>query len=114
MRRESQEPYDYTNGKNPDYHTALSSDNPTLNAVKFENDKTVLLSSIDTLYNAIEDIYLLLGVKPENLSSIMHTGSTPMHMMNTTPITKLSVESIQTIFERDIEDPELDITLLPV
>lgn len=41
MRRESQEPYDYQTGKNPDYHTALSSDFPTLNAVKFESGKEV-------------------------------------------------------------------------
>lgn len=67
-RRESQIPYDYETGANPDYRTAKNPEIPSINAVKFENGVSVDLSDIKGLLKAMKDVLILLGVKESNIS----------------------------------------------
>jgi len=66
-RRESQQAYDYFAGANPDYKTALSSNEPQLNAVKFERGHQADLTTDSGLKAAVKDILILLGDKIEDI-----------------------------------------------
>lgn len=113
MKRESQEEYVYATGKNPDYHTALSSDAPTLNAVKFESGKKVDLTTIDSLYRAVKDIYMLLGVDKDNISSVVQDLAAGPSLLDAgAPVSIDPIESPTTEFGREIIDPE-PIDIIP-
>lgn len=67
-RREAQSEYNYFNGSNPDYATALTSTEPQLNAVKFERGHTANLTTEDGLKQAVKDLLILLGDKEEDIT----------------------------------------------
>lgn len=107
-KREAQKAYEYRNGENPDYGTAVLSSNPSLNAVKFEDGASANLSSDFGIARAVKDILVLLGMKESNI--VLPQGGS--HLMNADPgeppliDPSLPIEDLTEWPDIGIDDPE--------
>ena len=104
QRRESQESYSYIDGSNPDYNVSKkTTKNAIINAIKFENDVELDLTSNDNLIHAVEKIAYLLGAK-----SVKTGLSKPMTPQGFPTPSDETIEKTDIHTTIEIEDPDFD------